>query len=213
MKDALNSLNEWLNELTSFSLPKWKNLPDLDLYMDQVVTYLERELEPLSVDNKEKMITSSMVNNYVKGGLVNNPNQKKYSKEHLAYLLAICSIKQILTISEISSLFEFQKNNERQSNVIYEFFRTTQTEMIKSIANDSISKLVPILERGHELTDDDASCFLHNFVFKLAIEAEVKKIIANKMLSLISNSSIDLKEKQEIEKFEREKQNNKKKKS
>lgn len=212
MKNALNSLNEWLEELTSFSLPRWKNLPDLDLYMDQVVTYLEKELEPLSVDTKEKMISSSMISNYIKGGLVNSPDKKKYSKEHLAYLLAICSIKQILTISEISSLFEFQKNNERKASVIYEFFRTTQTEMISNIANESISKLIPILEKGDQLSDDDASCFLHNFVFKLAIEAEVKKIIANKMLSLIESNAIDIKEKQEIEKFEKEKNSPKKKK-
>lgn len=206
MKEKLTVLNEWLSELTNFSLPKWKNLPDLDLYMDQVVTYLERELEPLTVEGREKMITTWMINNYVKGDLLDSPVHKKYSKEHLAYLLAICSIKQILSISDIASLFKFQKNNERDSAVIYEFFRTTQSTMVKSIANDSISKLIPMLEKGEQVSDLEAECFLYNFIFKLAIEAEVKKIIATKMLALVTENSDNKKEKAEIEKFEKEMQ-------
>ncbi len=204
MKEKLNDLNQWLSELTNFSLPKWKNLPDLDLYMDQVVTYLERELAPLTVEGREKMITTWMINNYVKGDLLDSPIQKKYSKDHLAYLLAICSIKQILSISDIASLFNFQKSNERDSSVIYEFFRTTQSTMIKTIAKDSIDKLMPMLERGENLSDSDSECFLYNFVFKLAIEAEVKKIIATKMLSLVTDNKENKKDKSEIEKFEKD---------
>lgn len=188
MNDTLKDLNEWLQELTNFSLPKWRNLPDLDLYMDQVVTYLERELSPLTVEEQEKMITTWMINNYVKGDLLSNPVKKKYSREHIAYLLAICSIKQILSISDIASLFNFQKQSNRDSAVIYEFFRNTQSDMVKAIAKESIDKIVPFLEKENKLDDTQLHCFLYNFVFKLAIEAEVKKIIANKMLYLISKS-------------------------
>lgn len=188
MNDTLKDLNQWLNDLTNFSLPKWRNLPDLDLYMDQVVTYLERELTHLTVEEQEKMITTWMINNYVKGGLLNNPVKKKYSREHIAYLLAICSIKQILSISDIASLFDFQKGNNRESAVIYEFFRKTQSDMVKSIAKESIDKIIPFLDE-EKLDDEQLNCFLYNFVFKLAIEAEVKKIIANKMLYLLSQKN------------------------
>jgi len=202
MKENLKEFNDWLQTLNTFSLPKWRNLPDLDLYMDQVVTYLERELAPLS-SNDEKIITTWMINNYVKGDLLKNPVQKKYSKEHLAYLFAICSIKQILSISDIASLFNFQKSTERDSSVIYEFFRTTQSEMIKSISLENIQKLGPLIEKG--ATDEEADCYLYNLVFKLAIEAEVKKIIANKVLSLLtaSNQKKD-KIKFELEKLDKE---------
>jgi hypothetical protein len=200
MKESLNNLNDWLNDLTSFSLPKWRGLPDLDLYMDQVVTYLERELSPITVEEQEKMITTWMINNYVKGNLLSNPVRKKYSREHLAYLLAICSIKQILSISDIQKLFDYQKAGPREPAVVYEFFRTTQSEMIKSIAKETIEKVIPLLNQEENINNEQANCFLYTLVFKLAIEAEVKKIIANKILSLVSKSKkedIERKEKQE----------------
>lgn len=189
MNDTLNDLNKWLQDLASFSLPKWRNLPDLDLYMDQVVTYLERELSPLTVEEQEKMITTWMINNYVKGDLIASPVKKKYSRDHIAYLFAICSIKQILSISDIASLFNFQNQSNRESPVIYEFFRKTQSEMVNSISKESIEKITPYLEKGNTLDDSQLNCFLFNYVFKLAIEAEVKKIIANKMLYLLSKSN------------------------
>lgn len=197
MNDTLKNLNEWLNELTTFSLPKWRNLPDLDLYMDQVVTYLERELTPLTVEEQEKMITTWMISNYVKGNLLSSPVKKKYSREHIAYLFAICSIKQILSISDIAELFDFQKQSNRDSAVIYEFFRHTQSDMINSIAKESIEKITPYLEKENKLDDNQLNCFLYNFVFKLAIEAEVKKIIANKMLYLLSKSNDNIEEKKD----------------
>lgn len=199
MNDTLKDLDKWLQELTTFSLPKWRNLPDLDLYMDQVVTYLERELSPLTVEEQEKMITTWMINNYVKGDLLSNPIKKKYSREHIAYLLAICSIKQILSISDIASLFNFQKQSNRDSSVIYEFFRNTQSDMVKAIAKESIDKISPFLEKN-KLDDNQLHCFLYNFVFKLAIEAEVKKIIANKMLSLLSKARDNQDDKDFLEK-------------
>lgn len=211
MKDNLHEFNEWLNSLTNFSLPKWRALPDLDLYMDQVVTYLERELAPLSNEDDEKMITTWMINNYVKGNLLNSPVQKKYSKEHIAYLLAICSIKQILSISDIAQLFDFQKSSERDSSVIYEFFRATQSEMIKNISKENIEKVGPLIEKGDNIQDSQANCYLYNLVFKLAIEAEVKKIIANKILSILTNAD-NKKEKSKLDYDKIEKEQAKKKK-
>jgi len=200
MKNTLDNLNQWLNKLTTFSLPEWDSFPDLDLYMDQVMTYLERELAPLAVEGQEKMITTWMINNYVKGKLLPSTVQKKYSKEHLGYMFAICSIKQILSISDITLLFDFQRDTQDASE-LYNFFRKTQKEMINSIADETLEKVKPFLNNKKDISDKEAINYLHSFVLKLAIEAEVKKIIANKILYLISE--LDKTQKEELERKEK----------
>jgi len=92
LKETIAKLNNWLEQLSQFSLSDWEDLPDLYLYMDQVVTYLERELKNLRTSNEEIIITPWMINNYVKGKLIPTPENKKYSKEHLGYIIAICTI-------------------------------------------------------------------------------------------------------------------------
>ena len=63
--------------------PKWDELPDMGLYMDQVITYLNDRLSCLYF-NEEKFVTNSMINNYVKAGLVRRPDKKQYTRNHLA---------------------------------------------------------------------------------------------------------------------------------
>jgi len=75
----------------------WDRLPDIPLYMDQVVDYLGRQLDGEGP-------TSSMVHNYIKDGLLPRPNGKRYSREHLARLTAICLLKQVLPVSELGGL-------------------------------------------------------------------------------------------------------------
>lgn len=78
-------------------LTRWQNLPDIELYMDQLITYIEMQLNFLVV-NDENLITPSMVNNYVKLKLIPKPVKKRYHKEHLAYLTAITVLKQVIPI-------------------------------------------------------------------------------------------------------------------
>ncbi len=177
-------LYEWLQSLVDFSLPSWDELPDLDLYMDQIVTYLERELSPLTIEEKEKMITTWMINNYVKGGLLPSSIKKKYSKDHLAYLLAICSVKQILSIPDIATLFGFQKEQEVDPKVLYSYFRKSQAEVMQMVAQATLHKMD---EHQQEPTAD--RLYLYEMVFKLAIESQAKKIIADKILLMLSKDT------------------------
>ena len=79
----------------------WADLPDIPLYMDQVVSYLSRQM--LSFDEGEGL-TSAMINNYIKDGLLDRANGKKYGQEHLAYLTAISALKQVLSVREMKVL-------------------------------------------------------------------------------------------------------------
>ena len=90
-----------------FHLPRWENLPEIELYLDQVIKYLEDHLEPFFADKSEKIITKAMVNNYVKHGVLTPPVKKKYGKSHLAHLFVISLMKQVYSINDIKLLIRF----------------------------------------------------------------------------------------------------------
>ena len=79
----------------------WEGLPDLNLYMDQVIGYMPRQL--IQFEEAEGL-TSAMVNNYIKDGLLPRAEGKRYSKVHLAYLTAICALKQVLPVKDAGLL-------------------------------------------------------------------------------------------------------------
>lgn len=95
MQDALN---------TNFRMPGWAEIPDLGLYMDQVITFTQRTYQPLYGEDAAKLLTSSMVNNYVKSGLIARPQGKKYGREQLAAILMIVQLKGVLSLDTIRLL-------------------------------------------------------------------------------------------------------------
>lgn len=93
------------SKIANHSLPKWDDLPELELYMDQVIALMEKYLADIATPDS-KLITPSMINNYVKLGIIPAPLKKKYSREHLAYLIIICSLKQVMPISNIKAMID-----------------------------------------------------------------------------------------------------------
>ena len=90
--------------VSKIHIPRWNELPEIDLYLDQVVNYLEKYLEQYNSNKEDKIITKTMINNYVKLGIMPAPNKKKYSREHIAYLIVICVLKQVYSINDIGKL-------------------------------------------------------------------------------------------------------------
>lgn len=90
--------------VSNFHIPRWNELPNLDLYLDQLVTILEKNLKDYIGNKEETIITKTMINNYVKQGLIKPPKKKKYSRLHIATLFVICILKQIYSISDINEL-------------------------------------------------------------------------------------------------------------
>lgn len=88
-------------DLMNYHCPRWNELPEIELYVDQVVSILQNNLAIFSKDKEVPIITASMINNYVKQGVLQAPTKKKYNKMHLAYLFVICILKKIMSISEI----------------------------------------------------------------------------------------------------------------
>ena len=99
------ALSDICAQLAGHTLPRWNELPDLELYMDQVLSLIARYLGSYPGFD-EKGLTSSMVNNYVKLGVLPPPRHKRYTREHVARLLMLCLLKASLPIATIRALLD-----------------------------------------------------------------------------------------------------------
>ncbi|MDE7245311.1 MAG: DUF1836 domain-containing protein [Oscillospiraceae bacterium] len=117
-EQAIRRYHEWMNSLSRFDLPDWEDLPQLDLYMDQVIILLTRYLSLMNRGEDEKSITASIINNYVRMRIMPPPVKKKYSRCHIAYLVVICTLKRSLNISSIQRLLP----QERTEAAVHEMY-------------------------------------------------------------------------------------------
>jgi hypothetical protein len=95
---------DWLNDIRPDGMSGWEHLPDIGLYMDQVLTFVERQLAMYRRGDDDRLVTAAMVNNYIKDGLVPRAESKKYAPPHLALLLMIGTLKQVLSIPDIKRM-------------------------------------------------------------------------------------------------------------
>lgn len=135
--------DQWTDSLRTYQLPSWDELPQLDLYMDQVIILLTRYLGPMLRDQDskdDKPITASIINNYVRMKVMPPPVKKKYNRVHLAYLVVICTLKQSLSISCIQRMLP-EDQSEGSVKAMYigftEAFRSTSESFLtRTLADD-----------------------------------------------------------------------------
>lgn len=168
---------DFAHRVSEFRLPRWEQIPSLGLYMDQVVTVIEKALAPILDFSGEAFITSSMVNNYVKLGIVQKPEKKKYSREHIAGLTVITVLKQSLAIGDIRlGIDEVLKNQEKAE--AYDSFCEYLERAMRIVAQSVIS------------LDDSANIDLTgNPMIMMAACSFATKIFAAKMLSIVREDS------------------------
>lgn len=192
MEKEAQELKKWLEGASSFSLPDWKLLPSVPLYMEQVILYINEILAPLSTGEKNKL-TSFMVNNYVKAGMLKAPEKKKYNNEHLGYLLAISTLKDILSMTDLSLLIEMDSGVSSDKSVLYRFFQSMSNEAIQDKSKTVLSK-IESYERRYEKemsqNNPNAEKNLRDALgltaFRLAIQSEVYQIISKAILRSIA---------------------------
>ncbi len=150
--------------LAALSQTPWEQIPDFGLYMDQVITFVERQCKPLFMDG-ERIFTPAMVNNYVKFGLVNRPVDKKYGREQLAQLMMICVLKQSASAEGMKALLRPQEGVSLQAH--YEAFCQTVREIFTTLL-----KAMPFPSPMHCAVQGAAYLFLCNTL--LATQQEPK---------------------------------------
>ena len=115
MKQNLNA--EIIRSIQDFRFPKYHEIPDVGLFLEQVAKYISSFLEPLG----DITVTGSMISNYVKKGLVDNPIKKQYYRDQIAYLIFISMAKSVLSLEDIQLFIEIQKKTY-DSKTAYEYF-------------------------------------------------------------------------------------------
>ena len=119
----------------------WDSFPDIGLYMDQVISYISRQL--ISYDGGEAL-TPAMVNNYIKDGLLPRAEGKKYNKTHLGYLTAVCALKKVLPVRDIGALLSAGQATGKDAQTLYGYFCTALdhalTETAQAIDADAQPK-------------------------------------------------------------------------
>lgn len=142
--DIISELNTWSEILSEQTAIGWDKIPDIELYMDQVVTFLERQMKIYRRNEEDKFLTPSMINNYTKDRVVPRAKSKKYSKDHIALIMILCSLKKVLSMPDLTSMFkDFKVNEDEQIEQFYEMFCDYQAQAIKNttkIINISISQ-------------------------------------------------------------------------
>ena len=102
---VVGKLRRWEKYLAAYRLPAWEQIPDLGLYMEQVVLLLRQYLDYLPPELKQpEPITAAAINNYVRTRLLPEPRKKRYYRVHIAYLIMICTLKQSLSLSMLQTL-------------------------------------------------------------------------------------------------------------
>lgn len=150
-------------------IPRWEELPNIELYLDQVVTLMEEYLG--NVNKEEKIITKTMINNYVKNGILKSPENKKYNKEHLAKIIVICILKQIYSINDISNLIRLALETS-EINISYNRFAVEFEKSIDFVFNQIEAK------DDYEITEE--RYILKNITNSLASKLYVEKVFLNK---------------------------------
>ena len=162
---AREAISHWAQEGESFTPPAWEDFPTIPLYMDQVILYLGESLELFQREESASLLTSSMINNYVKHGLLPHPEKKKYSREHLGALMAICALKQVLSMQDVDTLFG-QGPLDRET---YALFREAHQRAVRETCQ--------ALEKTCREKED-----LKQAALLLAVEANAKRAAAERIL-------------------------------
>lgn len=166
MEKEKNFLSK-IKSFKDFNMPRWDDLPEIDLYMDQVISVTDKLLGSLSVENAP-ILTPSMINNYVKNRILPPPVKKKYSREHLAKLIIICIMKPIM---EISAIADIMTRNEA-------LFGTAQMlDKFSSMFEKNIASRARSSELAMESTEKTEE-MLCAIAVENAVKAGAEKVIA-----------------------------------
>ncbi len=146
----------------NFHMPRWSELPKFDLYLDQTVTILEKYLKNYIANKDETIITKTMINNYVKQGLIKPPKKKKYNRVHIATLLVICILKQIYSISDIYELIGLATKTARINTAYNQFCEALEKAILYTF--DGVEYTLP-----------------ENFIFEQALLKSAAQSFASKL--------------------------------
>lgn len=169
--------------MTSLHISRINEMPRIELYRDQILSIVTRELEPLYNDG-EKIITGAMVNNYVKQKVIPAPKRKRYTRQHLAVLLLVCVLKRVLSIAQVGQLIRMCEQEEIDLVDAYDrLFEAFELALARRFANDEdfrepLVDVKLVTNDGHPVTNTLSS------LVGSAMGLVVNKVYIEKLLAL-----------------------------
>ena len=187
--DTKNVINSILESISRIDYIKPEDLPEIDLYMDQVTTFMETKLKSSKRYSDDKVLTKTMINNYAKNGLLPSPEKKKYSKEHLLLLIFIYYFKNILSINDIQTLLApitekyFRTDNEFDLTKVYSEVFSMEHSQIEYLKKDLL-KRYNIADQTLQDSPEEDRQFLQQFSFicLLSFDVYCKKLLIEKLV-------------------------------
>lgn len=154
-ENGADKLQIWRDQIAAFTFPRWNELPEIDLYMDQVVGYLSQKLSVFyDNDDDRRSITATMINNYVKQKIIAAPQKKRYGRTAVSSLMVLFCTKQVLSIGNIGTLIIESRgdnaHNDATAAAFYDrFCRIFEEVLHRTVAEDTDSAYLEAL-RGED---------------------------------------------------------------
>ena len=174
-----HKLIRWEHYLNNYKLPAWKELPDIGLYMDQVIALLGQYLDFIPMeDSKDKPVTPTTINNYVRLKVMPAPEKRKYYRVHIAFLIMIFTLKQGISINGLQQLLPSTADEEEIKN-----FYTSYVERLQEVGNfytaQTRAAVQDILDP--QVTDEGV---VENVIIQSILQSGFSRIMAEKLLHL-----------------------------
>lgn len=191
--DKENMIESILASVARVDYIKPGDLPNIDLYMDQVTTFMEEQLASTKRYKEDKILTKTMINNYAKNKLLPAPEKKRYSKEHLLMLVFIYYFKNILSINDIQTLMKpitekyFKSVSEKDLTYIYEEVFSMEDSQIEKLQKD-LTESYRVSQTTFEDADEEDREFLKTFSFicLLSFDVYMKKLLIEKLVDTMT---------------------------
>ena len=213
MRAALNLI---LKEFTELDYVHPEDIPNIDLYVDQVTTFIESQLSSMKRNEDEKILTKTMINNYTKNHVLPSPDKKKYSRDHVLMLILIYYLKSFLSIKDIQILLEpvtekyFGTESELSFYELYEELVALGNGQAKALIKDVVSKYNATQKSFMDAPEEDQE-FLRNFGFicMLGFDVYIKKMMIESLIDLNSEKRAEKAKKEASNQAKEKKMNNK----
>lgn len=211
-----NYIRDILKSLRTIDYIKPSEIPNIDLYMDQVTTFMDKHLQSSKRYDDDKLLTKTMINNYTKNNLLPSPEKKKYTKDHMYLLIFIYHMKNILSISDIQSVLNpltemfFGPDSKIPLEQVYEEIFKIEKEQSYEITKDLVEKLklskesFPDVEKTEE---EEEFLKIFSFVCMLCFDVYMKKQVIEKLIdehAFFQKDAKDGKNPKEVKKKEKQ---------
>lgn len=201
--NAEEILNEIIDKMQDVMKIRANDIPNIDLYMDQVTTFMDEKLRS-SVrkgDAEENILTKTMINNYAKNDLLPPPVKKKYSREHIMVLIFVYYFKSFLTINDIATLLNpiteqyFGEGSELKVTDIYEEILKQGADMMQVLESDLRETYDAAQQTFVNVPEEDAEYLrLFSYICFLSYDVFVKKMLIERLLDEVSEKRQDREE-------------------